>query len=71
MRIISSLLAKERDGESGLNNFGARYYAAIAGGFMTPGWATRTTTVPYATSSDPRSLNLYTYVESRIFHASS
>ena len=53
---------KERDAESGLDNFGARYYASIAGRFMTPDWAARPTAVPYALFGDPQSLNLYTYV---------
>lgn len=54
--------AKERDSESGLDNFGARYYASTMGRFMTPDWAERPTTVPYAVFGDPQSLNLYTYV---------
>jgi RHS repeat-associated protein len=54
---------KERDGESGLDNFGARYYASGMGRFMTPDWAARPTTVPYASFGDPQTLNLYTYVE--------
>lgn len=53
---------KERDSESGLDNFGARYYASSFGRFMTPDWAVRPTTVPYAVFGDPQSLNLYTYV---------
>jgi len=54
---------KERDSESNLDNFGARYFASSLGRFMTPDWADRPTTVPYATFGDPQSLNLYTYVE--------
>ena len=53
---------KERDAESGLDNFGARYYASNVGRFMTPDWAARPTAVPYAVLGDPQSLNLYTYV---------
>src|ERR1700722_12007737 len=53
---------KERDSESNLDNFGARYYASITGRFMTPDWAARPTAVPYALFGDPQSLNLYTYV---------
>ena len=53
---------KERDSESGLDDFGARYYASSVGRFMTPDWAARPTTVPYAAFGDPQSLNLYTYV---------
>jgi len=39
---------KEQDSESGLDNFGARYYGSSFGRFMTPDWAARPTTVPYA-----------------------
>ncbi len=53
---------KERDTESGLDNFGARYDSSNLGRFMTPDWAARPTTVPYATFGDPQSLNLYGYV---------
>jgi RHS repeat-associated protein len=54
---------KERDSETGLDNFGARFYASSFGRFMTPDWAARPTTVPYASFGDPQTLNLYTYVE--------
>ena len=30
---------KERDSESGLDMFGARYYRSSLGRFMTPDWA--------------------------------
>lgn len=53
---------KERDSESGLDNFGARYFTSNLGRFMTPDWAARPTAVPYAVFGDPQSLNLYTYV---------
>jgi RHS repeat-associated protein len=53
---------KERDSESGLDNFGARYNASSMGRFMTPDWAAKPTTVPYAQFGDPQSLNLYSYV---------
>ncbi len=54
---------KERDAESGLDNFGARYDASSLGRFMTPDWDLKPVTVPYATFGDPQSLNLYAYVE--------
>lgn len=56
------LTGKERDTESGLDNFGARYNASTMGRFMTPDWAAKPTTVPYAEFGDPQSLNLYSYV---------
>jgi len=54
---------KERDLESGLDNFGARYNASSLGRFMTPDWAAKATSVPYASFGDPQTLNLYSYVE--------
>ena len=53
---------KERDSESGLDDFGARFYTSSVGRFMSPDWAARPTAVPYAVLGDPQSLNLYTYV---------
>jgi RHS repeat-associated protein len=53
---------KERDAESGLDYFGARYYANTTGRFMSPDWAAKPTSVPYADFGDPQSLNLYSYV---------
>jgi RHS repeat-associated protein len=54
--------AKERDSESGLDMFGARYYGSSLGRFMTPDWAAKATAVPYANFGDPQTLNLYGYV---------
>jgi RHS repeat-associated protein len=53
---------KERDAESGLDDFGARYYGSSTGRFMSPDWAERATAVPYATLASPQSLNLFSYV---------
>jgi len=53
---------KERDSESGLDMFGARYYGSSLGRFMTPDWAAKPITVPYANFGNPQSLNLYSYV---------
>ena len=54
--------SKERDTESGLDYFGARYLSSDLGRFMTPDWAAKPTAVPYALFDDPQSLNLYAYV---------
>jgi RHS repeat-associated protein len=54
---------KERDTESGLDNFGARYDTSSLGRFMTPDWAAKPVSVPYANFGNPQSLNLYSYVE--------
>ncbi|MBS1813676.1 MAG: RHS repeat-associated core domain-containing protein [Acidobacteria bacterium] len=53
---------KERDSESGLDYFGARYYASTVGRWMSPDWAQKAEPVPYAKMDDPQSLNLYGYV---------
>jgi RHS repeat-associated protein len=53
---------KERDSESGLDYFGARYYSNGLGRFITPDWAAKAVAVAYADFSDPQSLNLYSYV---------
>jgi RHS repeat-associated protein len=53
---------KERDAESGLDYFGARYYSNGLGRFITPDWAAKPTAIPFAVLGDPQTLNLYTYV---------
>ena len=47
---------KERDAESGLDMFGARYYGSSLGRFMTPD------APKFSEKSDPQSWNLYSYV---------
>ena len=54
---------KERDTESGLDMFGARYYGSSMGRYMTPDWAAKATAVPYASFGNPQTLNLYSYVQ--------
>src|SRR2546425_2524123 len=54
---------KERDSESGLDNFGARYYSSSMGRWATPDWSARPAAVPYAVLGNPQSLNLYSYVK--------
>ena len=53
---------KERDQESGLDYFGARYYSSVIGRFSSPDWASKPEAVPYSSLDNPQSLNLYTYV---------
>ncbi|MGA7218825.1 MAG: RHS repeat-associated core domain-containing protein [Candidatus Sulfotelmatobacter sp.] len=53
---------KERDTESGLDYFGARYYASSMGRWMSPDWSAKEDPVPYAKLDNPQSLNLYGYV---------
>jgi RHS repeat-associated protein len=52
----------ERDNESGLDYFGARYYSNGLGRFITPDWSAKPVPVPYAELGDPQSLNQYAYV---------
>jgi RHS repeat-associated protein len=53
---------KERDNESGLDYFGARYYTSSMGRWTSPDWADKPEAVPYSDLSNPQSLNLYGYV---------
>src|SRR6202165_4246939 len=53
---------KERDSESGLDYFGARYYSNSLGRWISADWSATPVPVPYADLTDPQSLNLYGYV---------
>ena len=53
---------KERDAETGLDYFGARYFSAAQGRFTSPDWSEKPQPVPYADLADPQTLNLYSYV---------
>lgn len=55
-RLFIPLTGKERDSESGLDNFGARYYGSSMGRMMSPDDFTKDTHV-----ADPQSWNLYAY----------
>jgi RHS repeat-associated protein len=57
-----SFTGKERDSETGLDYFGARYFSGAEGRFISADWATKPEAVPYADLSDPQTLNLYGYV---------
>src|SRR5258708_6518989 len=50
---------KERDTESGLDYFGARYYSNALGRWITANWSSKQEPVPYANVTDPQTLNLY------------
>ena len=53
---------KERDAETGLDYFDARYFSAAQGRFTSPDWSAAPEAVPYASLEDPQTLNLYAYV---------
>ena len=57
-RVRSRCTGKERDAESGLDNFGARYNASSMGRFMTPD----PLYIEEQKMLDPQQLNLYSYV---------
>ncbi len=52
---------KERDAETGLDYFLARYYSGAQGRYTSPDWSETPQPVPYADFSDPQTLNLYSY----------
>ena len=54
--------SKERDAETGLDYFGARYFSAAQGRWTSPDWSAVPQPVPYADLTDPQTLNLYSYV---------
>lgn len=61
--VLSQFTGKERDAETGLDYFGARYYGSNMGRFLSPDWVPgRPSAVPFAEWSDPQTLNLYSYV---------
>jgi len=53
---------KERDAETGLDYFGARYFSGAQGRWTTPDWSPIPQPIPYADLSDPQTLNLYSYL---------
>jgi RHS repeat-associated protein len=53
---------KERDAETGLDYFGARYLSSAQGRWMSPDWSSAPEPIPYGDLSDPQTLNLYGYV---------
>ena len=53
---------KERDPETGNDNFGARYYSSSFGRFLSPDWSAIPEPVPYANLTNPQTLNLYAMV---------
>lgn len=54
--------AKERDGETGNDDFGARYYSNRFGRWLSADWSATPEPVPYANLTNPQTLNLYAMV---------
>jgi len=53
---------KERDAETGNDDFGARYYSSVYGRWLSPDWSAVPAPVPYANLTNPQTLNLYAMV---------
>jgi RHS repeat-associated protein len=56
-------MGKERDPESNIDDFGARFYSSTFGRWMSPDWSATPEPVPYANLSNPQTLNLYALVQ--------
>jgi RHS repeat-associated protein len=54
---------KERDTETGNDDFGARYYSSSFGRWLSPDWSAVPAPVPYADLTNPQTLNLYQFVK--------
>ena len=53
---------KERDAETGNDDFGARYYSYRFGRWLSADWSNVPAPVPYANLTNPQTLNLYSMV---------
>lgn len=53
---------KERDTETGNDDFGARYYTSRLGRWLSADWSSVPVPVPYANLTNPQTLNLYAMV---------
>src|SRR5262249_31779379 len=53
---------KERDTETGNDDFGARYYSNRFGRWLSADWSAIPAPVPYANIANPQTLNLYAMV---------
>jgi RHS repeat-associated protein len=62
VQVTTDSCGKERDAETGLDYFGARYLSSAQGRWTTPDWSSKPQPVPYAKLTDPETLNLYAYV---------
>jgi RHS repeat-associated protein len=53
---------RERDPETGNDDFGARYYSNRFGRWLSADWSAIPVPVPYANLTNPQTLNLYSMV---------
>ena len=57
---------KQRDTETNLDDFDARYYSSQYGRFMSSDWSAVPVPVPYANLTNPQTLNLYAIVNDNV-----
>src|SRR4029077_1970323 len=57
---------KQRDTETNLDDFDARYYSSQYGRFMSSDWSAVPVPVPYANLTNPQTLNLYALVNDNV-----
>jgi RHS repeat-associated protein len=62
VHVCGDFTGKERDTETGLDFFLARYYSGAQGRFTSLDWSAKPQPVPYADFADPQTLNIYLYV---------
>jgi RHS repeat-associated protein len=60
--VRSRCQGKERDTETGNDDFGARYYSNRFGRWLSADWSSVPAPVPYANFTNPQTLNLYAMV---------
>jgi RHS repeat-associated protein len=60
--LIVNSQGKERDTETGNDDFGARYYSNRFGRWLSADWSAVPVAVPYANLTNPQTLNLYAMV---------
>jgi RHS repeat-associated protein len=60
--VRSRCQGKERDTETGNDDFGARYYSNRFGRWLSADWSAVPVAIPYANPTNPQTLNLYSMV---------
>ncbi len=63
--VTRKFTGKDRDWETGLDFFGARYMSSAQGRFTSPDWSEKPVAIPRADLLDPQTLNLYAYLRGR------
>jgi RHS repeat-associated protein len=63
--VTRKFTGKDRDWETGLDFFGARYMSSAQGRFTSPDWSEKPVAIPRADLLDPQTVNLYAYLRGR------